>query len=323
MEENAIYDLIIIGGGPAGLSAGMYAMRAVLKTALVEKGAFGGQVAMTKEVENYLGFESISGFELSERFLKHAESYGLELVRKEVLEVIPGAEHHTVILEDGHALRTHAIILATGSAPRRLNVPGEQEYTGKGVSYCATCDGIFFRDQEVIVVGGGDTATEEAIYLSKIAARVHVVHLEDSLRSSKILQKGLLSRCNIQIHSNSTLSRIIGDESGVTAVQIHNQATGLSTRLPAEGVFIFVGLSPNNRIVPAGVTLSADGYVLTNERRETSIPGIFAVGDIRKKIANQIAIAVGDGGIGALAAAHYVETKKDEQMLCELFSPAA
>jgi len=313
VQRNEPYDIIIIGGGPAGLSAGLYAMRAAMKTALIEKGSFGGQVSLTKEVENYLGFEEIGGIELSDKFLRHTESYGLEVIREEAVAVEPGFELHSVRLANGEALYAHAVILAAGGTPRRLGVPGEKRFFGRGVSYCAKCDGLFFKDQTVVVVGGGDTAAEEAAYLTKIARQVHMVNLESTLQASRILQQRLLSACNIQIHANTTVVEIRGNDQTVSEVLLSSLKTGKRWELQAEGVFVFIGLSPNNILVPAGIRMSAGGYVITNERRETDIPGIYVVGDLRRKYASQIAIAVSDGCIAALAAAQYVEMKKEEE----------
>jgi thioredoxin reductase (NADPH) len=323
MHENELYDLAIIGGGPAGLAAGVYAMRAALKTVLIEKGIFGGQVATTKEVENYLGFEQISGFELSEKFLKHAMSYGIEIIRHEAVKVTPSSKYHAVELDNSQIIRAHTLVLATGSSPRRLNVPGEEKYSGRGVSYCATCDGLFFKNQTVIVVGAGDTATEEAIYLAKIAKRVHMVYLEESMRSSRILQRRLMSECNVEIHPGSTVAEIRGDGNKVTSATIRRPGTGEIHELPVDGVFVFIGLAPNNQLAPAEIKRTAVGHIITDGKRETTVPGIFVVGDLRRKYANQISIAVADGCVGALAAAHFVEMKKEENRLCELYYPAA
>ena len=189
MSEGELYDCIIVGGGPGGLTAGIYAMRAAMKTVLIEKGMPGGQVALTKGVENYPGFIEIGGFELCDRFLKHAESYGLEMIQDEAVSVEPGMESHSVRLADGRLLQAHALILAAGGSARKLDIPGENDNFGKGVSYCATCDGFFFRDKTVVVVGGGDTALEDALYLSKITQRVYLVHRRDAFRGSRILQQ--------------------------------------------------------------------------------------------------------------------------------------
>jgi thioredoxin reductase (NADPH) len=323
MGENLIYELAIIGGGPAGLAAALYAKRAALNAVLIERGTFGGQVAITKYVENYLGFKKISGLELSEKFLEHAQSSGIELIRKEVEGLTPGPELHSVKLEGNQTIHAGAVILATGSSPRKLNVPGEQRLMGKGVSYCATCDGFFFKDQKVVVVGAGDTATEETLYLSKIVKRVHMVHIEPTMQACKILQNRLMGQCNVEIHPNSTVAEIEGDENRVTSVRIKEVTTGRTREIAASGVFIFIGLSPNNQLIPPGVRTTPGGHVITDEKCETSIPGIFAIGDLRHKYAKQISIAVGDGAIGALAAAHYIERKKEEKTFCELYLPAA
>jgi thioredoxin reductase (NADPH) len=310
MSESEYYDLIVIGGGPGGLTAGMYAMRAALKSVLIEKGVPGGQVAITKGVENYPGFIEISGFELSDKFLQHAKAYGLEVVQQEVVAVEPGLDFHSVRLANGTELHAHAIILAAGGSARKLEVPGESANFGKGVSYCATCDGFFFRDKVVVVVGGGDTALEDALYLAKITKKVYLVHRRDAFRGSRILQQRVLAECAIEVLWNTVVTEIKSDEHGVCAVSLKDTKTGEPRALATDGVFIFVGFSPNNALVPAGVNQNASGYVVTDEKCETNIPGIFAVGDLRQKYANQIVIAAADGCTAALASAHYVEMKK-------------
>lgn len=310
MVEDGFYDLIIVGGGPAGLTAGMYAMRAALKAVLIEKGMPGGQMALTKGVENYPGFLEISGFELSDKFLQHAKAYGLETIQQEVTAVEPGVDFHEVRLADGRRLGAHAIILAAGGSARQLGVPGENDNFGKGVSYCATCDGFFFRDKVVVVVGGGDTALEDALYLSKITRHVYLVHRRDAFRGSRILQQRVLADCGIEVLWNTVVTDIKADDHGVCAVSLKDTRTSETRQLATDGVFIFVGFSPNSTLVPAGVTRNANGYVVTDEKCETSIPGIFAVGDLRQKYANQIVIAAADGCIAALAAARYLEMKK-------------
>ncbi|MBM9604442.1 thioredoxin-disulfide reductase [Desulfopila inferna] len=311
MSENELYDVIIIGGGPAGLSAGMYAKRAALKTVLIERGVFGGQMAITKEVENYPGIPDIGGFELSEKFLEHAKSYDLEIIEKEVVATEPGIEYHSVRLGDGTVLQAHAIILAAGGTARKLDVPGENENFGKGVSYCATCDGFFFRDKIVAVVGGGDTALEDALYLAKITKKVYLIHRRDEFRGSRILQQRVFAEPNIDIIFNAVVSEINSDLlAGVNGLTLKNTQTEEIWQIETEGVFIFVGFSPNNQLVPAGIKKNSTGYVITDEKCETNMPGIFAVGDLRQKYANQIVLAAADGCTAALAAAIYVETRK-------------
>jgi thioredoxin reductase (NADPH) len=318
MSEADLYDVVIVGGGPGGLSAGIYAMRAALKTILIEKGAVGGQVTLSDGVENYPGFEHITGYELSQKFLQHAQSYGMEIVQEEVVAVEPGLDFHSVRLANGNILRTHTVLLATGGSPRKLDIPGEDEYYGKGVSYCGVCDGFFFRDKIVVVVGGGDTAAEEALYLSKLAKHVYLVHRRDELRASMILQQRVKDECKIEILWNSIVTEIKANDEGVNAVDLQDTQTGEQRELATDGVFIFVGFVPNNQLVPAGIKMNADGYVVTNEKCETNMPGIYVIGDLREKYAKQIVVAAADGCTAALVAAYYVEMKKSGEAVCEL-----
>ncbi len=307
---NQIYDLIIIGGGPGGLAAGIYAMRAALKTLIIEKGIPGGQVNLTDEVENYPGFERISGAELSMRFADHAKAYGLEILNREVKAVEPGLDHHVVRLDDGTELNCFAVILATGGSPRRLEVPGESDYYGKGVSYCATCDGFFFRNKTVLVVGGGDSAAEEALYLAKLADKVYIAHRRDALRASMILQQRIKDECKIEVLWNTVVTEIKADEQGVNAVVLKDVVSKEQRKMAVDGVFIFIGFTPNNQLVPAGIKMNANGFVITDEKCETNIPGIFVIGDLRQKYSRQIILSAADGCTAALAAAYYVENKK-------------
>ncbi|NNL75758.1 MAG: thioredoxin-disulfide reductase [Desulfobacterales bacterium] len=317
MSESELYDLVIIGGGPGGLAAGIYAMRAALKTVLVEMGAPGGQVNNSDSVENWPGDEQISGAELAMKFSLHVQSYGLEIRSDEVIELEPGLEYHTVKLSDGDMLRSHAVILATGGNPRKLQVPGEDEFYGKGVSYCAVCDGFFFRDKTVVVIGGGDTAAEESLYLAKLAKQVYIVHRRDALRAGALLRQRVKAECKIEILWNTVVGAIKADEDGVRAVDLKNVQTGEGRELATDGVFIFIGFDPNNKLVPAGTNMDANGYVVTDEKCETNLPGIYVIGDLREKYARQIVLSAADGCTSALAAAHYVETRKVNE-ICEL-----
>ncbi len=311
MSVHSPVDVIIVGGGPGGLTAGLYCMRAALESLLFEKGTPGGQVAISKDVENYPGLESVTGFDLSEKLLHHAQSYGLEVVREEVERIKPGdGGVHSVELANGGDVQAHALILAMGGTAKKLGVPGEEEYLGKGVSYCATCDGFFFREKVVVVVGGGDTAIEEALYLSKIASKVYVAHRRSSFKASKILQARLMADPKIEVIWNAVVTDIKGDGREVRTISLEDVESGGKRELSTEGVFIFIGYSPNNQLVPSGVLMNDNGCIITDEKCETSIPGIFAIGDIRQKYANQIAIAVADGCTAALAAARYVEAAK-------------
>jgi thioredoxin reductase (NADPH) len=310
MATDETYDLIIVGGGPGGLTAGIYAMRAALKTVLIEKSAYGGQISLSGEVENYPGFEHISGYELCEKLQKHAESYGIEMIQAEATAIDPGLDFHSVRLEDGRTLQSHAIILASGGNPRKLSIPGENEYYGKGVSYCAVCDGFFFRNKTVAVIGGGDSACEEGLYLAKLAKKVYLVHRRDALRASRILQQRVQNDCNIEILWNKIPVQVEGGDAGLRAIRLKDTQTGETSELAVDGMFVFVGFSPNNALVPTGVRMTPEGHVITDEKCETAIPGLFVVGDLRQKYARQIVIAAGEGCTAALAAAHFVENKK-------------
>jgi thioredoxin reductase (NADPH) len=319
MAASEFYDLVIIGGGPGGLAAAIYAMRAALKTALVEKGITGGQVAMSDEVENYPGFVNISGADLSMKFTQHAQAYDLELISQEVTALDPGLEHHTVRLANGEVLKAHAVILAAGGSPKKLDVPGEREFYGKGVSYCGTCDGFFFRGKTVVVVGGGDSAAEEALYLAKLCKKVYLAHRRDELRASKILQERVFKDCNIEMLWNTVVTEIKAGSDGVERVVLKDTQTSQTRALDTDGVFIFIGFTPNNELVPAGTRMNADGLVVTDEKCGTNSPGIYVIGDLREKFARQIVLSAADGCTAALAAAYYVEEKKSRSAdTCEL-----
>jgi thioredoxin reductase (NADPH) len=303
------YDIVIIGGGPAGLSAGIYAMRAAMKTVLIEKGAPGGQMAINKGVENYPGFIDINGFDLSDKFFQHAKAYGIEILQEEAIAIEPGANFHSVRLANGTTLSSYTVILSPGGVPRTLGVPGEIENLGRGVSYCATCDGFFFGGKPVAVVGGGDTALEEAVYLAKITSEVHLIHRREEFRAGRILQERLAMEPKIKVRMNTVVTNIIANDNGVSSILLRD-GKGVESELHVEGIFIFIGFEPNHKLVPAGVAMNRQGYVLTDEKCESSIPGIFAAGDLRQKYTNQIVIAASDGCIAALAAARFVEMKK-------------
>jgi thioredoxin reductase (NADPH) len=303
------YDLVIIGGGAGGLSAAIYAMRAALKTVLIEKGAPGGQMMLSDEVENYPGFKQINGAELSMKMAEHAQHYGLETISQEVTALEPGLDVHTVRLANGDVLKSCAVILATGGSPRKLRIRGEDEYYGKGVSYCATCDGFFFRNKTVLVVGGGDSAAEEALYLSKLCEKVYIAHRRDAFRASMILQQRIKEECKIEVLWNTVATEIKADDNGVNQTRLKDTVTGEERDLTVDGVFIFIGFTPNNQLVPAGTRMNADGCVVTDDKCETNSPGIFVIGDLREKYARQIVLSAADGCTAALASAHFVEAK--------------
>jgi len=311
MAKADVLDLVIIGSGPGGLTAGIYAARATLNTVIAEKGVPGGQVTMSDEVENWPGIENISGSELALNMSQHTQAYDIDTISREVVEIIPGPDCHRVRFDNDEELETHAVILGTGGSPRQLGIPGEEEHYGKGVSYCAVCDGFFFRGKTVVVVGGGDSACEEALYLAKLASKVHIAHRRDELRAGRLLQKRVMETANIEILWNTVLTSInVKAADSVGAVDLRDTVTGDQRSLDTDGVFVFIGFVPNNNVVPEGVVLNEEGYVITDEKCETAIPGIFAVGDLRYKYARQIITAAADGCTAALAAAHFVESKK-------------
>ena len=314
-EKDTTYDVIIVGGGPAGLAAGLYAKRAAMKTILFERGLIGGQIAVSKEVDNYPGMEGITGFDLTEKLIHHARSFDLHVRPQAVSMISTGTDFHTVLLSDGEELQTVALILALGGSARKLGIPGETKYLGTGVSYCGTCDGFFFRDKTVVVVGGGDTAVEEALYLSRLAKKVYLVHRRNELRAAKMLVNRLMNEPRINVIWNTVVKEIRGDGLTVDSVSLENVETGEKRTVPTDGVFIFIGYAPNNLLIPPAIRMNEMGYVVTDEKCETNIPGIFAAGDVRQKFANQIVVATADGCIAALAAARYVETRRAMALL--------
>ena len=315
MANREYYDVIIVGGGPAGLSAAIYALRASMRTVLIEKASPGGQMTLTDEVENYPGIINVGGYDLSQKLFEHAKSYHLEILYREATALEPGIEWHTVKLDGDERLKSHAVILASGGLPRKLNIPGEDEFYGKGVSNCAVCDGYFFRNKTVVVVGGGDTAAEEALYLSKLTQKVYLVHRRDALRAGMILQQRLKADKKIEIIWDTVVTAIKGSLGQVRAVDLQNTQTGETRELAADGIFIGIGFDPNNQLVPAGTKVNADGYVCTDDRCETNFSGIFAIGDLREKYGKQIVLSAADGCTAALAAAYHVEVKRAAENL--------
>lgn len=310
MAMHDIHEVIIVGGGPAGLAAGIYCQRGALKTVLFEKGPPGGQIAISKEVENYPGVEGITGFDLAEKMLRHARSFGLRIIEEEVVEVNVGPDLHSVRLANGDRHEAVALILGVGGTVRKLGVPGEADYLGRGVSYCGTCDGFFFKDRTVVVVGGGDTAVEETLHLSRLARKTFLVHRGNALKAARLLQGRLRADPGVAVMENTFVREIRGNGEQVNAVVVQNIETGEQRELQTDGVFIFIGQVPNNALVPPAVRMDGQGFVVTDEKCETTVPGIFAIGDLRRKYANQIVIAAADGSIAALAAAHYVEERR-------------
>jgi len=288
-----MYDVIIIGAGPAGMTAGIYAARAGYKTMILETGAPGGQASTTETIENYPGFPGgVSGPELMMKFYEQTVSFGVEMNFQHVTSIEAEGNIKKVIGDTTYEAKS--IIIASGARPRVLGVNGEAKFRGKGVSYCATCDGFFFKDREVAVVGGGDTAIEEALYLSKICSKVTVIHRRGELRATKIVQDRALKNEKIHFILDSVVDDIIGENS-LTTLSLHNVKTQERELLKVDGVFIFVGYIPNSDYLPSSITLDQRGYVLTDDHLQTNISGVFAVGDVRQKNLRQVATAVGDG----------------------------
>jgi len=301
------YDVIIIGGGPAGLTAGLYTSRAKLDTLLVERMIVGGQVMTTTKVENYPGFPGgIDGPELVARFQEHCQEFGLEVATGEVQKLIDKGDYKLVIV-DGEECRARAVIVTTGAEPRKLGIPGENELIGRGVSYCATCDGAFFRNVPVAVVGGGDTAAEEALFLTRFASKVYLVHRRDKLRATSVLQERILANPKIEVVWSSVAEEVVSDNRGVAGLKVQNKITGQVASLAVEGVFFAIGVIPKARFLADILTLNEEGYILTDNECRTSLPGVFAAGDVRSKILKQIATAVGDGAVAAIAVERYLE----------------
>jgi len=297
------YEVIIIGGGPAGLAAGLYTSRAGLKSLLIERGIFGGQMVNARIVENYPGFpQGIAGLDLGLLMHEQAIKYGLETSTADVTSISPGKPHRVITTE--HSLEAKAVIIAAGSQYRRLDVSGEGQFLGRGVSYCATCDGPLFRSEQVAVIGGGDTAVSDALELSQYAQKVYLVHRRDQLRASKVLQQRAFAEPKIEFVWNAVVGEIIGEQM-VQALRLRNVNTRQLSSLNVAGVFVAVGLVPNNKPFAGILQLSETGHIITDELLATSVPGIYAVGDIRKNSPRQIVSAVGDGATAALSVLHY------------------
>jgi thioredoxin reductase (NADPH) len=307
-------DIVIIGGGPAGLAAGLYAVRAGVETLLIEKLSPGGQAILAERIENYPGFpEGISGGDLMSRIEKQARGFGLEVVSGEAIGIVQDAKckirSEKVVRTEDKEYGALAVIVASGAEARRLQVPGEEELRGKGVSYCATCDGPFFKDQDIVVIGGGDTAVGEALFLTKFAKKVTIVHRRDRLRASKILQQRALGNKGIGFIWKSVVTKILGDGT-VEGIRVRNVKTGKVVDVPCKGVFVAAGITPNTGFLKGFVDIDEQGYVKTDENKRTSQEGIYACGDCRKKLLRQVVTACGEGATAAFAATKYVEELK-------------
>ena len=303
------YDVVIVGGGPAGLAAALYTARMDLKTVVVDRGPLGGQLLNTELVEDYPGFESVLGSELALKMGEHARKFGVEIRDFEpVKEIDVDGTTKVVRLESGEELRAPALIMAAGGLPRYLEVPGEKEFWGRGVSYCAVCDGAFFKGQELAVVGGGDAAVEEGDFLTRYASKVYIIHRRSELRAQPILVDRAKANPKIKFILDAHVKEIVGNEK---VHVIRYEHGGQDKELRVGGVFIFVGFVPNSKLFKLHVDHDAGGYILTDRNMQTSVEGIWAVGDVRAQLTKQIATAVGDGTTAAVAASMYITALKD------------
>lgn len=306
MSEEMMYDVIIAGAGPAGMTAALYASRSNLETLMIERGIPGGQMADTEDIENFPGFEHVLGADLSNKMFEHAKKFGAEYAYGDIKGVVDHGDYKVVTAGDKE-YKTRAVIITTGAQYKKIGIPGETELTGRGVSYCAVCDGAFFKDKELIVIGGGDSAVEEGMYLTRFAKKVTVVHRRDELRAQKILQDRAFDNKQMDFIWN-TVPVTINDEAGkVGTVSLHNTKTDEKYDHPIDGVFVYIGMDPLSEPFKSLGIVDEDGYIPSNENMETKVPGIFSAGDIRVKELRQIVTATGDGSIAAESAQKYID----------------
>jgi thioredoxin reductase (NADPH) len=305
-------DVVIVGAGPAGLCAALYSGRGMLRSVLLERGVPGGELLNTEWIDDYPGFEHVLGRELAERMANHAKKFGAD-IRQEAVEAIVRRDDgiFEVATAMGRVYEAPTVILTAGGTPLKLGVPGELEYAGKGVSYCAVCDGAFFKGETVAVIGGGDAAVEEADYLTRYASKVYVIHRRDQFRASKILQERLFANPKIEVLWNRQVREFVGGPAGLQLIELVDTLTGGETRLPATGAFIFIGFKPNTGLVSQHVEHDPNGYLITDDRMMTSIPGLFAAGDVRSQLTRQITTAVGDATTAAIAVEKYLTDRKN------------
>jgi len=307
-----IYDVIIIGAGPAGMTAAVYASRANLSTLMIERGMPGGQMATTEGIENYPGFKSILGPDLSAKMFEHAQEFGATYKAGIVDKVVDKGETKEVIMGDT-TYEAYTVIIATGAEYRKLGAPGEEELTGRGVSYCAVCDGAFYKGREIVVIGGGDSAVEEGMYLTRFADKVTIIHRRDKLRAQKIIQDRAFEHDQIDFIWNKQVKSVNEKDGVIGSLTLVDTVDGTESEFETEGMFVYVGTDPlTEPFKDLGITNEA-GYILTNEDMETSVPGIYAAGDVREKLLRQIVTATGDGSIAAQAAQKYIEDLKAEK----------
>ncbi len=305
------YDVVVIGAGPGGLTAALYASRANLSVMILDRGIYGGQMNNTAEIENYPGFDSILGPDLSEKMYNSSTRFGADFGYGTVESVEDKGNVKVIHTDDGD-YETKVVIIATGSQYKKIGVPGENELSGRGVSYCAVCDGAFFKDQDVAVIGGGDSAVEEGVYLTQMAKSVTIIHRRDQLRAQKVLQDRAFKNDKIKFVWNADVKEITSENDKVSGVKYVDKETGEEHIVPAKGAFIYVGIQPMTEPFESLGVLDSEGWIDTNENMETNIAGVYAVGDVRKKSLRQVAIAVGEGGIAGQEAFNYIQTLGDK-----------
>jgi len=313
-QQEQSYDVVVVGAGPAGLCAGMYAGRGMLRALVIERGLPGGELLNTELIEDYIGFESIAGRELAEKMTSHALKFGTEIVT-DTVEAVEKTDDGDFLVTTalGTRYRAPAVIITAGGMPTKLNVPGEQEYAGRGVSYCAVCDGAFFKGETIAVVGGGDAAVEEAEYLTRYAAKVYIVHRRDQLRASPIIQERALRNPKIEVVWNKVVEEILGGPSGAQELRLRDTLTGATSSLPVTGCFIFIGFTPNTGMIRGHYRHDPHGYVITDTHMMTSIPGLYAAGDLRAQLTRQVTTAVGDATTAAIAVQKYLAERKEQE----------
>ena len=304
------FDTVILGGGPAGFSAGLYAARGELSTAIVDVNMLGGQPSNYLELENYPGFVCIGGYELMEKFEEHADKFGINKFPMQEILSVDLISNPKVIKTKEYEFNAKTVIIATGAKPMKLGVKGEKEFVGRGVSYCAVCDGAFYKDKVVAVVGGGNAAVEEAIYLTRFASKVYLIHRRDELRADKIVQCRAFENPKLEFVFDSVVKEIVGEDC-VKSLVLENVKSKESTNLSVDGVFPYIGISPNVDNFTGQITQDSKGFILTDDTMKTSIDGVFAVGDVRVTPLRQVITAAADGAISAVYASRYIESQKE------------
>lgn len=304
------FDLVIVGGGPAGLCAAMYAGRGMLNAVLLERGIPGGELLNTEKIEDYPGFETVGGPELARLMTEHAKKFGADIRMETVEGIYRDGDGFRVTTDSGAEFQSPAVILTAGGTPTKLEVPGEAEYAGRGVSYCAVCDGAFFKGETIAVVGGGDAAVEEADYLTRYAAKVYIIHRRDEFRASKLIQERTLRNPKIEVLWNRKVVEMVGQPSGLERLELEDTVTGERSNLAVTGCFVLIGFTPNSGLIKEHVEHDASGYIVTDDRMMTAIPGLFAAGDLRVQLTRQVTTAVGDATTAAIAVEKYLTELK-------------